>query len=120
MFNDNKSRERKARIYDGLAVSMLLILMMALGVIVWAASAKAEPDSNVVAFAAEYGPAACSVLDQYPTTDGMMGVLTAITEQGMTDFQAGQVVGIAVTHLCPRHAGVLARFVAQYGRQALT
>ena len=111
----SQSRERKARIYDGLAVALLMALMAALGVILFAASAKADPDSEAQAYAAEYGPAVCSVLDDYPSVSGMLGIMQAIVEDGMTEYQAGEVVGISIYRLCPEYQGLAEKFVQRYG-----
>ncbi len=110
-----RSRYRRARIYDGLAVALLLALMAALGVVVFAASARADIDPDVRAYAYEYGPAVCSTLDAgHATFDGLIGIGQAIVEQGLTAEQAGQVIGYSVTKLCPRHSDLVAAFVRRY------
>ena len=109
------SRERKARIYDGLAVTLLLCLMAALGVVTFAATAKADVDGAARAYAAEYGPAVCSTLDSYPTFSGLMGIMLAINADGLTPYQAGEAVGLSVAELCPQYDGLLERFAATYG-----
>lgn len=110
-----RSRFRRAKVYDGLAVGLLMVLMAALGVVVFAASAKAEPDSDALAYAAEYGPAVCSVLDDYPSVSGMLGIMQAIVEDGMTEYQAGQVVGISIYRLCPEYDYLAEKFMRRYG-----
>lgn len=113
------SRERKARLLDSAAVALLMALMVAFGAILFAASAKADPDSDVYAYSAEYGGAVCSVLDDYPSVGGMLGVGQAIVEHGhLTEYQAGEVIALSVTEICPRHMGLLARFVRVYGTAA--
>lgn len=111
------SRERKARIYDGLAVTLLLCLMAALGVVTFAATAKADVDGAARAYAAEYGPAVCSTLDSYhpPTFSVLMGIMLAINADGLTPYQAGEAVGLSVAELCPQYDGLLERFAATYG-----
>ena len=112
------SRERHARFMDGLAVALLMLTMMFLGVVVYAASAKADADPASVAYAAEYGPAVCSVLDEYPTFAGMMGISQAIVKDGLTVGQSGEVIALSIDDICPRHLGLLARFIHTYGSSA--
>lgn len=113
-----RSRFRRARIYDGLAVGLLLALMAALGVIVFAASAKADPDSDVAAWTAEYGPAVCLNLDDHNSLAGVYGTGLGIMDYGgMSAEQAGQVMAMSVYRICPRHIPLLERFVAVYGER---
>lgn len=113
-----RSRFRRARVYDGLAVTAFLLFMMAFGAVVWAASAKADPDSEAAAYAAEYGPAVCSVLDEYPSVSGMLGIMQSITKDGLTEYQAGEVVGIAISDRCPEYGWLARAFVKRYGASA--
>lgn len=112
-----RSRFRRARIYDGLAVGLLMTLMAALGVVVYAASAKADDtdDAAAVAYAAEYGPAVCSVLADHPSVAGLEGILLAIEEDGLTPVQAGAAAAVSVYEVCPRYGYILDRFVAIFG-----
>jgi len=99
------SRERKARRMDALAVALLLIVMAAFGVIVMLLStpqAKADPDSMVYAYAATFGSAVCETLDSYASFGGIYGIADAITEDGLTYYQAGQVIAVSVMEICPR------------------
>jgi hypothetical protein len=118
-----RSRERRARLYDRLAVALLLMLCAALGCIavILATPAKAAPDvDNVVfAYANTYGPAVCETLaDGHDTLDGLTGILMSITGDGLTPFQAGQVVAISVGDGCPEYAPLLRAFVARSGATA--
>lgn len=112
------SRERRASRMDALAVALLMLLMAALGCIVMLASAphaKADVDPEAYAYAAHYASAVCATLDDYPTVNGMLGIMSAITDDGLSDYQAGQVVGLSVTEACPRYIYLLDLFVAKYG-----
>lgn len=109
------SRERKARRMDALAVALLLIVMAAFGVIVMLLStpqAKADPDSMVYAYAATFGSAVCETLDSYPSFGGIYGITDAITDDGLTYYQAGQVIAVSVTEICPRHTALVKSFAA--------
>jgi len=73
--------------------------------------AKADTDSMVFAYAATYGSAVCSTLDSYPSFEGILGIGQSIIEDGMTGYQAGEVIGVSVIEICPRHMGLLNAFV---------
>jgi hypothetical protein len=109
-----RSRERKARLYDRLAVALLLVLCAALGCIalILATPAKADTDPVVVAYSAHYGGAVCSVLDEFPSENGILGIGKSIIEDGLTGYQAGQVLYLSVSDVCPRHMGLLRAFAA--------
>ena len=113
-----KSRFRRAAIYDGLAVTLLVALMACLGVVAFAASAHADPDGASVAFAAEYGPAVCQTLDDHDSIPGMLGVGLAIVDEGLSEEQAGEVIALSVREICPRHLDLLKAFIAYYSGNA--
>ena len=113
------SRERKARIYDGFAVMLLLALMACLGVVGYAASAHADVDGAATAYAETYGGAVCSTLDSgFDNFSGIIGIIQAIEHDGLSAYQAGEVVAMSITNLCPRYDGLLARFINAYGPSA--
>lgn len=109
------SRERRARRLDALAVALLMILMAAFGCIVMMLStpqAKADPDSMVYAYAATFGSAVCETLDSYPSFGGIYGIADSITDDGLTFYQAGQVIAVSVMEICPRHTALVKSFAA--------
>ena len=116
-----QSRHRRARLMDGFAVLLLLMLCAALGFIAFAlavpsAKADTEPTPAVLDYADRYGAGAiCPVLDEHHTVSGMLGVLYAVEDDGFTPFEAGQIVGISVTEFCPRNQRLMQRFVDIYG-----
>lgn len=92
-----------------------MALMACLGVIVFAASAKADPDGASLAYAAEYGGAVCSVLeDGHDTFAGITGIANAIHEQGLTYRQAGEVISLSVTELCPEYTPLILRYARAF------
>lgn len=114
----SRSRFRRAKIMDALAVALLMAVAAAFGVILMllaAPTAKADSDSEAYAYAAHYAGAVCAVLDDYPTVNGMLGIMAAITEDGLSDYQAGQVVGISIAEVCPRYGYLVDLFVDRYG-----
>ena len=83
-----------------------------IGIAMSTGTAKAD-SADALAYAAEYGPAVCMTLDDYPTFGGIIGIGRAIVDQtGMSYHDAGQAIGYSVSELCPRHMGLLARFIA--------
>ena len=108
----NSSRYRRAGILDAIAVLLLMALMAALGVIVYAASAKADVDGAALAYAERYGGAVCSTLAEYPSISGVLGIVEAIEKDGLSPYQAGEVVGLSVTNLCPQYDGLIRAFAS--------
>lgn len=107
----------KAKLLDALGVTLLMIFMAAMGCILMILStptAKADIDHVAYAYAAAYGDAVCSTLDSYPTLAGVSGIGQAIRDDGLTLFRAGQVIEISVHEICPRHLGLLDRFIQTY------
>ena len=113
----NRSRFTRAKVMDAIGVTLLLVFSAVMGMILLILSspaAKAEPSSGAVAYAAEYGGAVCSVLSEHPSTDGMVGIMTAIQQQGLPAYQAGEVMGLSVAELCPQYTYLLREFVTKY------
>jgi hypothetical protein len=73
---------------------------------------KADVDRVVVAYAAQYGGAVCATLDEYPTINGVYGIGQSIMEDGLTAYQAGQVIGLSVLEICPQHIDLMQNFAA--------
>jgi hypothetical protein len=91
-----------------------LIMLAALAAVLAAAAlaliapkAHADPDDVTYAYANTWAPAVCETLDAYPSYAGVEGVVLGIHEDGLSYFQAGQVIGLAVVNLCPRHLGLV-------------
>lgn len=82
----------------------------------FAARANAEPYEDYAAINA--GPI-CATLDSYPTVGGVVGVVQGVIEDsGLSPYDAGRAIGVAVSVWCPRNLPVLQRFIAVYGPQA--
>jgi hypothetical protein len=113
-----RSRFRRAKVYDGIAVALFLVFMFFFGAVVWAASAKADPDAEAADYASTYGGVVCNVLDDYPSVSGMLGIMQAIQKDGLTEYQAGEVVGIAISDRCPEYSWLAKAFVKRYGASA--
>ena len=114
----SQGRERRARIMDALAVALLMALMAALGcavLLMAAPKAKAEADPVAVAYAAHFADAVCWTLTNHDTNSGVLGVLAAIKEDGLTTSQAAYAVTLSVMDVCPQQQYVLDRFIDRYG-----
>lgn len=74
-----------------------------------------EPTPAVVAYVAHYGGVACNVLDEFPSIPGMLGVMHGVETAGFSPREAGEVVGMSITEICPRHVRLMERFVDMYG-----
>lgn len=112
----------KGKILDALAVLLLMLVTAFLGcavVLLSTPEAKADVDQAALAYSAIFGDAVCSTLDDYPSFDGIIGIGQAIRDDGLTLFQAGEVIQISVQEICPRHTGLLKRFVATYGSKGV-
>ena len=113
----------KATLLDGLGVALLMAFMGAMGAILLilsAPQAKADVDSAAYAYTATYGDAVCSTLDSFPTFDGILGIGQAIVKDGLTTYQAGEVIELSVSGVCPRHSGLMDRFIAKFAPSATT
>jgi hypothetical protein len=107
----------KANLLDALGVALLMMFMAAMGcavLILSSPSAKADVDNAAYAYAAQYGSAVCNVLDTYPSFGGVIGIAKAIVKDGLSSYQAGEVIQVSVEEICPRHQGLLDRFVTVY------
>lgn len=116
-FMFSHSRFRRAGIMDTLTVGLLVALLTLLGwlyAIAWAPSAKADvTDPAVIAYTAAFGGIVCDVLDSHDSFPGIYGIAQGIHEDsGLSMFQAGQVIGLSVAEICPRHTGLIQRFIA--------
>lgn len=109
----SRSRFRRAKALDALAVALLLAVVAALGcavVMLSTGTAKAD-NSDALAFAAEFGPGVCLTLDEFPTFGGVIGVSTAIVNRGQLSYRdAGAAIYSSVSEICPRHMGLIMRF----------
>lgn len=82
------------------------------GMVLLAGPARADTDRLVVAYASVFGGVVCSTLDEYPSKAGVLGVGNAIIEDGLTAYQAGQVIALSVMDICPRHSDLMDDFAA--------
>lgn len=76
------------------------------------ANADTDVDRVTAAYADTFGPAVCATLDEYPTLGGILGVAQAIVEDGLSAYQAGQVLYLAADRDCPHHLPMLLEWAA--------
>ena len=115
----NRSRFNRAKVMDAIGVTLLMLFSAAMGMIMLILSspaAKADADPESVAYAAHYGGAVCAVLAEYPSTNGLQGILNSVQSDGLSAYQAGTVVALSVYESCPRFTYILILYVAKNGR----
>lgn len=76
--------------------------------------AHAEPASAGEVFAIEHAADVCVALDAHPTVPGVLGVLTALSDYGLSASESGVALAASVVSVCPIHAPLLRQFVARY------
>ena len=111
----------KAKLLDGLGVALLMAFMAALGCAVLLLStpqAKADVDDAAYAYTAIFGDAVCSTLDRWPSFDGITGIGQAIVKDGLSTFQAGEVIALSIEEICPRHTGLMNLYIARFAPSA--
>lgn len=112
----SRSRFRRARILDFLAVLLLLATTAFLGcAIVMLSTGQAKADqSTAIAYGWEMGGAICMAIDDHNSEAGLVLIAADIVEHtGMSYGDAGTAVYTAVSQVCPRHMPMLLRFVAR-------
>jgi hypothetical protein len=95
------------------AAGLITGTVLMAGASIAAPSAKADVDGAAVAYAAAFGSIVCEVLDEYPSFGGIEGIAQAVVEDGLSSYQAGEVIYLAVDEICPRHMPL----VMSYARQ---
>lgn len=89
-------------------------LALAAAAVTAPAASADEPSPQVVAYAAYFGGIVCDVLDDHASLGGVQGVIQGVQADGFSAYEAGQIVGLSVAEICPRHIGLLKRFINAY------
>lgn len=97
------------------ALGVLTGTIMTATLTMCAAPAKADVPIDVVS---QYAGPVCSVLSDYPSTDGVMGIGLALADEGWTAREAGEIIALSVISTCPQFTPILNAFVARYGDKA--
>jgi len=95
---------------DHLAAIVALVAIIVGAAFLGTAAAKADPNP-VYDYAVAHSDAVCTVLDEYPSFDGIVGIGLGIHDAGYTFEQAGQIIRYAVDTRCPEHTGLLGAFI---------
>jgi hypothetical protein len=78
------------------------------------ARADGYVDSAEHSYIIAYGPTAiCPILDQFPSTAGVLGVAQGIVNDGFSPDNAVDIINAAVWEYCPRHWSLLERIGAE-------
>lgn len=110
MSSSSKSDDRRA--YAWALGWMALVPAAAIFV---SCAPPAHADSVVDRYAAQNAGRVCTVLDRFPTFDGIGGVADAIVnESNLTYRDAGEVVAISVITVCPQHQGLINDYVRAF------
>lgn len=95
----------------------LLLACLMIGAALGAACrAGADPTDPAEAFTAQHAADVCLALDTAPTLTGVTMVMRGIANgSDLTDFEVGEVIGLAAKYVCPHHIPLLRRYVSAYG-----
>lgn len=104
---------RRARA-DLTAILWLLAISALIGIALGQCIAHAEPVTPGEQFARDHAADICIALDTRPTIPGVLGVLTALTDHGLSTHESGVAVATSVATVCPIHANLLRQFVTHY------
>ncbi len=111
---------------DLVAILWLLAVASLIGIALGQCIAHAEPApaptlSAGDVFAREHGVDLCVALDAHPTVPGVLGILSALNDYGLSASESGVALASSVVTVCPIHRPLLRQFVATYSRKgALT
>lgn len=109
----------RPRTFDRVALTTVTVITALYGWIGITLAAPARADEgDARAYASEFGPAVCETLDAYPSFEGIFGIGQAIVEDGLTAYDAGQVIAMSVAWICPRHIKLVRAFANTYGQSA--
>jgi hypothetical protein len=89
--------------------------------IYYSSTANADPaDPQVTRYVTVAAPVVCEVLDEYPTIDGVAGVMRGVMDDsGFTVKQSAMVVVLSVNEQCPKFMPLLREF-ANSGKASVT
>lgn len=59
--------------------------------------------------------AVCMVLDDHPTTSGVMGIAEGLFDNGYSGYEAGLIFREAVDNVCPEHKPLVTRVIDAIG-----
>lgn len=83
------------------------LLFAAAAALIAAPAVSAQPGDAVIAYTAVFGGSLCAALDAHPTFDMITSIGQVIVDDGLTWEQAGEVVYLATTEICPRHRNLI-------------
>lgn len=84
--------------------------------IMFAAPARADVAESDVLY---YAGVVCTSLTDHPSIAGILTIGKALTGQGYTAEQAGELIASAVINVCPQHLPLLTQFINVFsGRSA--
>ena len=108
--SDNRISNIRNSTVRAFALGIITGSFITAGTMLLAAPARADGflDDAEIDYAATYGQyAICPVIDEYHTTDGVMGVARAIINDGFAPDAAVDIINVAVQEFCPRNFPLL-------------
>jgi hypothetical protein len=90
------------------SIGMITGSFLTAGTVFLASPAKADSVDDAI----------CSVLAEYPSVDGVLGIGLALKDEGYSGYDAGRAIGVAVYGTCPEFIPLVKRFIAIYGDSA--
>lgn len=73
-----------------------------------------EPGDAVVAYTSVFGGILCDAMDADPVFATVDAIGSMIVQDGLSWRQAGQVVVLTVTEICPRHLSLITAYAQQH------
>lgn len=81
-----------------------------------AAPAKADVSEPEIY---RYAGPVCATVQDFPSTDGLLGIGYALMDEGYTAHDAGQIIAASIIDVCPQYIPILRAFVNLYGDQTI-
>lgn len=90
--------------------------LMTATITMFAAPAKADVTEREITL---YAGPVCATVQDFPSTDGLLGIGYALMDKGYTAHDAGQIIAGAIINICPQYIPILRAFVNLYGDQTI-
>lgn len=106
-----KSRERRARRMDGLAVLLLIAVMALLGAALFFSAPQARADGFIdsaeMDYSTRWADSICAAIDLDPSEETVMRIAMIIMDEGYEPDSAADIVNYSVGEWCPRNGPLL-------------
>lgn len=98
-------------------IKLIAAALLGVGLLTAApAQGNPPPSDEVIQYAVDHERRICTDLADNPTVARVADIMTAVSKfGGLTDYESGQAVALAVMDACPQYTAVLLRFANVYG-----